>query len=154
MINLASDKQNFFSVFFCVILALVLTACSSEDEKLPAAQANKARVKFDHSHGNEVTDLEKHKFEHVFAKQCVNRELRNSINKDIDKQRYEKTCMCIATFMMKDLTAQEAEKFLKEKKNTRSLQIRFDNAAYHCLQKNIKQKSPTIFQRRSNNRFN
>jgi hypothetical protein len=63
-----------------------------------------------------VTDIQKHVFEHEFAAECVDREVKNSINKDNDRKRFAKPCMCIATFMMKDLTAIEAEKFLKEKR--------------------------------------
>ena len=50
--------------------------------------------------------------------------------------------------MMKDLTAIEAEKFLKEKKTTQSLRIRFESAAYHCLQEKEQPKSLQLFNRR------
>ncbi len=40
--------------------------------------------------------------------------------------------------MMKDLTAIEAEKFLVEHESAQSLTIKYENAAYHCLQ----QKTP------------
>jgi len=64
-----------------------------------------------------VTDVEKHKFEHDFAGTMCGKRLKNSVNKDEDKERFSKSCMCVATYMMKDLTAQEAEKFLKEHEN-------------------------------------
>ena len=153
MKTLIKTKKILVVSSFSVLVAVLLAGCSSEEDKKPVAKAKITRNQFDHTHGKEVTDLEKHKFEHEFAEQCVNRELKNSVNKDIDKKRYEKTCLCIATFMMEDLTAKEAEKFLEENKNTRSLQIRFDNAAYNCLQKQAKTKSPMIFNRRQSNRM-
>jgi hypothetical protein len=131
------DYLKTFTAFTTGIL-LILSLASCSDDK----------PKFDHSHGDEVTDLEKHQFEHAFAKQCVARETRNSVNKELDIKRYTEPCLCIATHMMKDLTAQEAEKFLEENKSTRSLQIRFDNAAYKCLQRYQNQNAPTIFKKR------
>jgi len=98
-----------------------------------------------HAHVTEVTSVEKHKFEHEFAKQCVDRELSNSVNKEHDRQRFEESCMCIAEFMMKDLTAIEAEKFLAENKSAQSLRIRFDTAAYHCLQESELPQEPELF---------
>ncbi|MGR9052690.1 MAG: hypothetical protein ACU84J_08580 [Gammaproteobacteria bacterium] len=130
---------------------VLLAAGCSDDNKPKTANAGKPSASlqhnaFDHSHGTEVTDLEKHKFEHEFADQCVARELRQSANKEeSDRQRLAKPCMCIAQFMMKDLTAKEAEKFLKEHKDTQSLRIRFENAAYHCLQQTAQPKPPKLF---------
>ena len=100
-----------------------------------------------HAHFSEITDAEKHKFEHEFAKQCVEREVSNSVNKEHDRKRFEEPCMCIAEFMMKDLTAIEAEKFLAENKNAQSLRIRFDTAAYHCLQQAKQPTDPALFGR-------
>lgn len=129
-------------VLFSTIIAISLSSCSDDNSSKTTA----TEKKFDHSHGGEVTDLAKHKFEHDFAKQCVEREIKDSINKDVDRNRYTGPCLCIATYMMKDLTPMEAEKFLTERKNTQSLRIRFENAAYNCLQKNKKRtKSPVIF---------
>ncbi len=102
-------------------------------------------VTFDHEHGPEVKDMVKHKFEHQFAKQCVEREIATSTNKNVDRVRWEKPCMCIADYMMKDLTAVEAEKFVNEKKHTQSMRIRFENAAYNCLQKNTDPEPPRLF---------
>ena len=103
------------------------------------------KISFDHSHGSDVSDLKKHTFEHKFAKQCVEREVRNSVNKANDRKRYAKPCMCIAKRIMKNLTAVEAEKFLVEKKSTQSLKMSFDEAAYFCLQTKAKVKSPVLF---------
>ncbi|WP_198246075.1 hypothetical protein [methane-oxidizing endosymbiont of Gigantopelta aegis] len=126
--------------------ALLLSACSDDKPKTPLKKAE--HNPFDHSHGSEVTDLVKHKFEHEFADQCAEREAANSPNPVLERKRYAKPCLCIATYMMKDLTAVEAEKFLKEHKNTQSLRIRFENAAYHCLQEKAHPKGPKLFGKR------
>jgi hypothetical protein len=125
-------KNFFFTVLASLIITLFITGCSDDSEKTVAVKSS--HNPFDHSHDVPVTDIQKHKFEHDFAAQCVDRELKSSINKDVDRERYAQSCMCIATFMMKDLTAQEAEKFLTEHENPRSLQIKYDSAVYHCTQ--------------------
>ena len=144
-------RKNFtFRYLFAAVAVFSLTAslsgCSDDKPKTVAKKA--VHNPFDHSHDATVTDLEKHKFEHEFADQCVRRELKNSVNVAEDKLRYGKSCMCIARYMMKDLTAVEAEKFLKEHKDTQSLRIRFENAAYHCLQQTAQVKSPQLFGKR------
>lgn len=131
-----------------VVLAVLSTSCSDSDQKAGDKRPTAAQKQFDHAHGREVSDLEKHKFEHDFAEQCIEREIARSGGEEGDSARFAKPCMCIARYMMKDLTAKEAQKFLKEHKNTQSLQIRFENAAYHCLQQKAQTKAPTIFQRR------
>ncbi len=139
------SKLTLQTILLSAALALILTGCSDDE---PKQQASKAHNPWDHSHEAEVTDIQKHVFEHEFAAECVDREVKNSINKDNDRKRFAKPCMCIATFMMKDLTAIEAEKFLKEKKTTQSLRIRFESAAYHCLQEKEQPKSLQLFNRR------
>jgi hypothetical protein len=134
---------RYIHLFYVVFLSLVvtsLTGCTSEKE-------SQSTTAFDHTHGANVTDFRKHTFEHKFADQCVARELKNSVNQTYDKKRLEKTCLCIATDMMKKLTATEAEKFLVENKSTRSLQIRFDNAAFKCLQKIKLPQAPEIYKK-------
>ncbi|MCK5353723.1 MAG: hypothetical protein KAJ63_01285 [Methyloprofundus sp.] len=138
------NSSRLHSFFLAACLALVLNGCSDDE---PKQQAKKVHNPWDHTHDSVVTDVQKHVFEHDFAEQCVERETKNSINKDNDRKRFTKPCMCIATFMMKDLTAVEAEKFLKENKSTQSLRIRFENAAYHCLQNKEQPKSPQLFKR-------
>ena len=115
-------KNFIFTLLISLVISATLTACS--DDK-PKKAAKSERISFDHAHGSEVSDLKKHRFEHKFAKQCVEREVRNSINKENDRKRYEKPCLCIATRIMKDLTAVEAEKFLVEKKSTQSIKMSF-----------------------------
>jgi hypothetical protein len=50
--------------------------------------------------------------------------------------------MCIAKFLMKDLTADEAKLFIGEHKNAQSLVIKYESAAYHCLQQNAHPNGP------------
>ncbi len=142
-----NTQKNSFRLSLVAVLATVLLAACSDDKPKTAAK-QVAHNRFDHSHGADVTDLVKHKFEHQFADQCAEREAKNSPNPELEKKRYAKPCMCIARFMMKDLTAVEAEKFLQEHKNTQSLRIRFENAAYHCLQQKSHPKGPKIFGKR------
>ncbi len=139
------SKKFFITVLSSAVLALSVSACSDDDDKATAAKLE--HNPFDHSHDVVVTDVQKHTFEHEFAEQCVQRELKNSVNKDVDRERYAEPCMCIATFLMKDLTADEAKKFMIEHKNTQSLVIKYENAAYHCLQEKAKVKEPQIFGR-------
>jgi hypothetical protein len=136
-------KNFFFAGLTSIIIALSVTGCSDDEEKkLPVKATHNP---FDHTHDVPVTDVQKHKFEHDFAAQCVTRELKNSVNKDVDKERFSQTCLCVATYMMKDLTAQEAEKFLTEHENPRSLQIKYDGAVYHCTQQKIMDKGFKTF---------
>jgi len=124
--------QRFKALVLSFCMLILVSACSDD---APQQQAvNKVHNPFDHSHDEVVTDIEKHAFEHDFAEQCIARETIHSINKDNDRKRFATPCMCIAKYMLKDLTAVEADKFLKEKKGTESLRIRFESAAYHCLQ--------------------
>ncbi|OYV17040.1 MAG: hypothetical protein CG441_1562 [Methylococcaceae bacterium NSM2-1] len=133
-------KNLLFAALTSIVIALSVTGCSDDEKKKTSHNP------FDHSHDVPVTDIEKHKFEHDFAAQCVERELKNSVNKDEDKERFSKSCMCVATYMMKDLTAQEAEKFLKEHENPRSLQIKYDSAVYHCTQQKTVDKGFKTFE--------
>lgn len=130
------------------LLAFGVSACSDDEpKKIIPQNVIATHNDFDHDH-DEATNLEKHKFEHEFAEQCIARETRNSVNKKNDRQRFSKPCLCIAKEMMDDLTAVEAEKFLKEDKQTQSLTIRFEAAAYECLQEKAKPQAPQIFKQR------
>jgi len=133
-------KKFFFAALTGLVVVLSVASCSDDEQKLTAAKP--VHNPFDHTHDVEVTDIQKHKFEHDFASQCVDRELKNSNNKEFDKVRYATPCMCIAKFLMKDLTAEEAEKFIGEHKNAQSLVIKYESAAYHCLQQNAHPKGP------------
>lgn len=121
--------KTFLILLSSLLMTVFLTTCSDDKET----------ITFNHAHINE-SNLKKHTFEHKFAEQCVKRETRNSVNKKKDKKHYTKPCMCIAKRIMKNLTTVEAEKFLVEKKNTHSLKMSFDEAAYFCVQRNAKLK--------------
>lgn len=136
-------KKIIFAALTGLILAASISGCSDDEQKTAEVKpAPAAHNPFDHSHDTPVTDIQKHKFEHDFADQCVQRELKNSTNKEFDKNRYSTPCMCIAKFLMKDLTADEAKLFLGEHKNAQSLVIKYEAAAYHCLQQNALPKGP------------
>ncbi|MCK9605404.1 MAG: hypothetical protein M0R33_03020 [Methylomonas sp.] len=148
-------KSLLLTLLASLSVAAFLTACS-DDQSLedraaatvekPSAAVNKpAHNPFDHSHDEVVTDVVKHQFEHEFADQCVARELRGSANPDVDKPRLDKDCMCIAKYMMKDLSSEEAKHFLKQHENPHSLQIKFDAAAYFCVQNKQQPKGPHLF---------
>lgn len=143
---LTFTKKFSFAAMAALVIALSITGCSDDDQKPAAtsAAANAVHNPFDHSHDSPVTDIQKHKFEHDFASQCVQRELKHSDNIQADKDRYSTPCMCIAKFLMKDLTTEEAEKFIGEHKNAQSLVIKYENAAYHCLQQNALPKGPNF----------
>jgi len=130
-------KNLLFVVLALSVLMFSLSGCSdSEDKKPAAAGANKGHNPnpFDHSDDMKLSDSQREKFEKQFAEQCVERELKDSTDIDRDRKRAEIPCECIAKFMTRDLTGEEAEKFLDEHQNAHSLSIKYQNAAYHCLQ--------------------
>ena len=146
-------KPILFAILTSLSLTVLLSACSDDkpaENKPAATSASKKPVHnpFDHSHDEVVTDVVKHQFEHEFADQCVAREVKHSANPDVDKKRFGEDCMCIARYMMKDLSSDEARKFLKEHENTHSLQIKFDAAAYFCVQNKQQPKGPHIYGKR------
>jgi len=89
----------------------------------------------------QTTESKKLQFEQAFAEQCVEKEIRNSINKDVDSLRYTKPCRCIAKRITGNLPEREMDKFLFEQKITHSLRIAFDKAAYFCVQNVSQPKS-------------
>lgn len=133
-----------FAVLTCIIVSQFVVGCSDEKQKVATTKEEKKEAfnPFDHSHDVKISDVEKHKFEHQFADQCIQRELSNAPNSE--KEQFSKPCMCIAQYLMKDLTAKEAEKFMVEHENTQSLKIKYDAAGYHCLQENTPHKDPGI----------
>ncbi len=146
MKTLILTKKSFFTALTCLIIAVAVVGCS--DDKQPETTKSTATKTvynpFDHSHDVKVTDEQKNKFVQEFANQCVPREVKHSDNKEIDAKRYAMPCTCIAKFLMKDLTADEAEKFIAEHENAQSLVIKYENAAYHCLQQNAQPKGPNF----------
>ena len=121
-------------------LLLLLAGCSDDkDDKKPVEET------ISHELLNaKVSDEDRQKFEHDFESQCIVREVARSQNKEEAAIQFTKPCRCIATYMMKDLTAIEAEKFLQEHQDAHSLRIKYENAAYHCLQENAHPKGPNF----------
>jgi len=98
---------------FCVISSLA--ACSTQNIK-------------------QTTESKKHQFEQIFSNQCVEKEVRHSINKDVDRLRFAKPCACIAKRITKNIS-------VLEHKVTHSLKMSFDKAAYFCIQNVTRPKS-------------
>lgn len=128
--------------------ALLLSACSDDKPKTAKTTTSATAEKpdhnpnpWDHSGEPKVTDSQRQHFEKTFADQCIEREAQNADDGQ-DKERFSKPCTCIARFMAKDLTPQEADKFLTEHENPQSLRIRYENAAYHCLQEKVPPHEP------------
>jgi len=139
------NQNLLFTVIISAALTLLLNGCSDDKPKhsttTPAAKADHNPNPWDHSGEKKVTESQKQHFENTFASQCIEREAHNSDNND-DKERFSKPCHCIANFLSKDLTDQEAEKFLDEHENPQSLRIKYENAAYHCLQEKAPPHEP------------
>ncbi len=89
----------------------------------------------------QTTVSKKEQFEQAFAERCVEKEVRNSINKDNDRLRFAKPCSCIAKRIASRLAERDMDKFLLEHKITHSLTMSFDKAAYFCVQKVTRPKT-------------
>ena len=139
------NQKLLFTFAISATLTLLLTGCSDDKPKhsttTPAAKADHNPNPWDHSGEEKVTVSQKEHFESTFASQCIEREAHNADSND-DKERFSKPCHCVANFLSKDLTAQEAEKFLDEHENPQSLRIKYENAAYHCLQEKAPPHEP------------
>jgi hypothetical protein len=137
------------------VIAVSLLGCSDEEKpKQTEAAAQQATsesgekiISKDSPHDStpEAEESQKQKFEHEFASQCVDRELNNASNKIEDASKITKSCECISAYIMKDLTDEEAEKFLKEHEHPQSLRIKFEAAAYECLQEKAQPAGPKMF---------
>lgn len=150
-----STQQKLFSTLSAVIVAISIVSCSDEEKpKQPEATVQETTSTSDekiiskdspHDATPEAEESQKQKFEHEFAAQCVDRELNSATNKIEDASKITKSCECIATYIMKDLTDEEAEKFLKEHEHPQSLRIKFEAAAYECLQEKAQPAGPKMF---------
>lgn len=130
------------------LLPVLLTACS--DDKTEKNSSDKSAVtakshKLNHVDYGEASDSVKQKFTNEFSKKCVTRELKNSINKDVDQKRFEDNCSCIAKHIAEDLSDVDAEKYLQLHEDTQALEIKFDTAAFFCLQNKPQPKGPHLF---------
>ena len=116
--------QTLAVILSYILLSTVLISCSSDDD----ADKNK----FDHPH-DETTDMEKHLFEHEFAQQCIAKETANLVNKEAGRERFAEPCLCIATYLFKDLAVKDSYTLLNDKKHAQSLRNRYEEAVKRCL---------------------
>ncbi len=89
----------------------------------------------------------KTRFKSQFTDECLARESADSLNPEETRERFQKSCSCVADRMAEGLTEKQAAKYLDQKKNTQSMRIRFDNAAYKCLQGKKQPKTVNLFAR-------
>ena len=127
MMTFSNLKKISFTALTCAVLSVAVVGCSDDKSNFDPTDQSKIKP---------VTDKEKIEFEHKFAEQCVAREEKATTGQVSDKAGLENTCLCISKYLMKNLTEQEAEKFLDDHENPESLVIKYDAAAYHCLQEN------------------
>lgn len=117
-------------------------SASAKADEVPESEAKKDYETFDVKPDTVVTEVERLKFEHDFTAQCVERELKNSTNKEADEERVTQDCQCITKEVSKTLTDEEAEKFVGEHEDPQSLVIKFKSAAYECVQAKAKPIEP------------
>ncbi len=162
------NRSNHFLFVLSLLTVIFISACSNDNEEVvvvpnsPRSDTSKSVDNYKMAPGkvadkqyykemsqplDKATWSEKGKFKKEFSEDCVAREIRNSVNKENDRKRFEKTCDCIANYMSNHLTDDEAEEYLRDDNHTRSLQIRFDTAAYHCLQEAEQPDGPVIFKK-------
>lgn len=119
-------KNTLPVIISSLLISLMLVSCSDDKPETKS---------YDHAH-SQLVNMDLHPFEHEFAKQCINREIKDSVNKSYDSERFAKPCMCIAERVFDGLTPREADRFLREKEHTQKMRIKYEAAAYKCLQQN------------------
>jgi hypothetical protein len=150
-------KKSLFATLISAVIVLAIAGCSDDkkpeakststpvaSEEPPMSEAKEKYETFDVPPDTVVTPIERAKFEHDFTAQCAERELKNSTNKEQDEERITKICECITTEVSKTLTDEEAEKFVGEHENPRSLGIKFENASYQCMEGKAKPAEPSF----------
>lgn len=153
-------SKRFFQILCWVSLSATLLLVGCSDEKAPAAPASESSSSSSSSSNvsqsqirsvdsptdptPEAEDNQKEQFQHDFAAQCAERELNNADNQSTDADKINKSCECIADYIAKDLTDEEAKKFLSEHDHPQSLRIKFEAAAYECLQEKVKPVEPKL----------
>ena len=137
---------------FSLVATAFISSCSDDVEKTstntasPSSSSQEKAIKV----SNKLSDkrnydqmskpldqaswVERGQFKKEFAADCVARELASADKSKLDRSYIEKTCACIADEMDEGLTDQEADEYLRDDNHNRSLQIRFDSAAYKCMQ--------------------
>ena len=154
MSNLTKKANNLLNVLPAFVMILFLLSCSNDDnveavtenaivektivgnsKKMTANKVDdKSFYKAMSKPADKATWVEKGRFNKEFKKDCIARELKGAgADGNVDKPFIEKTCDCIADYMDDHLTDQEAEEFLGEDSHMRALQIRYDTAAFHCI---------------------
>lgn len=135
-------------------LAVLATGCSDDKAEatknaaISAPSAKNKPVKTDNTVDyGEASDSVKNKFIKTFSQNCVARELNNSNNKDVDEKRFQQSCDCIAGHIADDLAEVDAERYLEDHEDTQTLGIKFDSAAFFCLQNKPQPKGPHLFGR-------
>lgn len=135
-----------------IISALAILPACSDDKSAPASNQTEAKSAntakshhIDHVKPGEATDSVKNKFISQFSKSCIDRELKNSTDLDNDTKRVKPTCECIANKIAEDLSDLDAEKYLQMHEDTQTIEIKFDHAAYFCLQAKPLPKGPHLF---------
>jgi|APLak6261669570_1056073.scaffolds.fasta_scaffold00104_14 hypothetical protein len=138
--------QKLLGLIIVSIMAISLNACSDDKAENTAATPAKAKApEKKHVEHGEATDTAKYRFEKEFGAKCVERELQKSTNPESDKGRIDESCGCIARHISEDLSDVDAEKYLQEHEDTHTLQIKFDAAAYFCLQNKPLPHGPHLF---------
>lgn len=131
-----------------VALGTIASGCSDEKSQTATSETNVAKARPSNNNNvdaGEASDSVKQKFINIFAQNCVARELKNSVNKDIDEKRASEACGCIARHISEDLADVDAEKYLEDHEDTHTLEIKFDAAAFFCLQNKPQPRGPHLF---------
>ena len=126
-------------------LTLLVAGCSSEEPETAKTPAAVHTPKPDVVIKDEASKSVKEDFVEKFTEVCVERELKSAVNPDIEEKRAEENCGCIAQHIADNLTEVDAEKYIENGEDTRTLQIKFDTATYFCLQNKKQFKGPQIF---------
>ena len=135
------------------VLGLVMTACSSdESEQTTASVQQAAAAPVDHAEHqtdivikDEASKSVKEDFIEKFTEVCVEREMKTAVNPDIEEKRAQENCGCIANYIAENLSDADAEKYIDDGVDSRTMQIKFDTATFFCLQNKKQFKGPQIF---------
>jgi hypothetical protein len=151
--KILTAKSTFkIAILLSSIAAIFVSGCSDDEkpkELPPQTQESSSGEKLiskdsPHDATPEAENSQKQKFVSDFSSQCINRELNNSANKIEDATLLTKECECIAAYIAKDLTDEEAEKFNQEHENPQSIRIKYEAAAYECIQEKAKVNGPSF----------
>ena len=147
------SNANLMIALMLGALSLVLTACSSDESEKNTASAQQAvTAPVDHSKHqvdveirDEASKSVKEDFVEKFTEVCVEREMKTAVNPDIEEKRAQENCGCIANYIAENLSDADAEKYIDDGVDSRTMQIKFDTATFFCLQNKKQFKGPQIF---------